>query len=192
MPDLLVGGAEDAKSEAGLHETRHDGEAQEHRGFQSRLGSKALGEKFAQGSRSDGQREGQRTTLKGDSIRRAPLCEDRRWQPKLDHVARSPFARDCHESGLVEIGLRLAVDHDARTPLGQQLCIGATDAPPRARDDGDAPVEAVLFQAFTGASSPRMPPRVPPIIAARSSAGRAPSSLAISSLLPRKVPSACG
>ena len=41
-------------------------------------------------------------------------------------------------------------------------------------------------------SNPRSPPRVPPTSAARSSAGRSPSCVAISSRLPRNVPSACG
>ncbi len=84
------------------------------------------------------------------------------------------------------------VDHDAGAAVGEQLGVGAADAASGAGDDRDAPVEAVLPQAVTGASSPRIPPRVPPTRAARSSSGRSPSCLASSSLLPRKVPSACG
>ena len=44
----------------------------------------------------------------------------------------------------------------------------------------------------TGASNPRSPPRVPPIMAAFSSAGTSRNSLSMSSRLPRNVPSACG
>ena len=44
----------------------------------------------------------------------------------------------------------------------------------------------------TGASNPRRPPRVPPIMAAFSSAGTSRNSRSISSRLPRNVPSACG
>ena len=47
-------------------------------------------------------------------------------------------------------------------------------------------------ETATGAWNPRSPPRVPPIMAAFSSAGTSLNSLAISSRLPRKVPSACG
>ena len=47
-------------------------------------------------------------------------------------------------------------------------------------------------QAGTGASKPRRPPRVPPIMAAFSSAGTPANSWSISSRLPRNVPSACG
>ncbi len=84
------------------------------------------------------------------------------------------------------------VDDDASTPLGEQQRIGAADAASRAGDDGDAPLEAELAQAATEASKPRSRARVPPTMAARSSAGRPPSCFAISSRLPRNVPSACG
>ena len=51
---------------------------------------------------------------------------------------------------------------------------------------------ARVVQTATGASNPRRPPRVPPIMAAFSSAGTSRNSLSISSRLPRNVPSACG
>ena len=38
------------------------------------------------------------------------------------------------------------VDDDARAPRREQPRVGAPDAPPRAGDDRDAPVEAVLAQ----------------------------------------------
>ena len=48
--------------------------------------------------------------------------------------------------------------------------------------------------SYAGAwtSNPRSPPSVPPTSAARSSAGTSPNCFAISSRLPRNVPSACG
>ena len=84
------------------------------------------------------------------------------------------------------------VHDDARAPLGQQAGIGPTDAPAGAGDDGDAPVEAELAQAVTGAANPSNRASVPPTRASRSSGGRSPRSRAISSRLPRKVPSAWG
>jgi hypothetical protein len=39
------------------------------------------------------------------------------------------------------------VDHDARAPVGEQQRMGAADAAPRAGDDRDAPVEAVLVHS---------------------------------------------
>ncbi len=84
------------------------------------------------------------------------------------------------------------VDDDSGTPLGEQQRIGAADAASRAGDDRDASLEAELAQAATEASKPRSRASVPPTMAARSSAGRSPSCFAISSLLPRNVPSACG
>ena len=84
------------------------------------------------------------------------------------------------------------VDHDRRAALGQQVRVGAADAAPGAGDDGDAPVEAELAQAGTGASKPRRSPRVPPTMALRSSSGTPAISVVSSSWLPRNVPSAWG
>ncbi len=84
------------------------------------------------------------------------------------------------------------VDDDASPPLRQQQRIGAADATAGAGDDGSAPFEAELAQAATEVSNPSSRPKVPPTSAARSSVGRSPSSCAISSRLPRNVPSACG
>ena len=53
-------------------------------------------------------------------------------------------------------------------------------------------IEQLTRLAVHRASKPRSPPSVPPTSAARSSAGRSPSCVAISSRLPRNVPSACG
>ena len=54
------------------------------------------------------------------------------------------------------------VDDDARAARREQARVGAADAAPRAGDDRDAPVEAVLaqtvlVQAATGASKPEEP-----------------------------------
>ena len=73
-------------------------------------------------------------------------------------------------------GAAEVVDHDRRAARGQQQGVGAADAPPRAGDDGDAAVEAVLArsrvaQAATGALKPSSPPSVPPTMASRSSVG---------------------
>ncbi len=84
------------------------------------------------------------------------------------------------------------VDHDVGPPLGEQARVREADAAPRTSDDGDASVEVELAQAATEAPNPRSPPKVPPTMAARSSEGRSPSCVAISSRLPRNVPSACG
>ena len=85
------------------------------------------------------------------------------------------------------------VDDDARAPLGEEQGMGSADAAPRSRDDSDAPVEVKLGQAAaTLASNPSSRASVPPRMAARSSAGTSANSLAISSWLPRNVPSACG
>lgn len=65
---MLETSAEDAKSEAGVDDQRHQTKDAEARGFKSRLGGKALGEKFTANSRADGQRS-QETKLKGDQGR---------------------------------------------------------------------------------------------------------------------------
>src|SRR5690606_12092497 len=82
------------------------------------------------------------------------------------------------------------VDDHRRAASGEELGVGAADPAPRAGDDGDPPVEAVLVQALTGACSPNTPPRVPPTMALRSSSGTPAKSSCISCWLPRKVPSA--
>ena len=89
-------------------------------------------------------------------------------------------------------GAAQVVDHHAGAALGQQQGVGPPDASPRTGDDGDAPVETELAQAATGALYPSSPPRVPPSMASRSSAGTPTNSSSMICRLPRNVPSACG
>jgi hypothetical protein len=49
-------------------------------------------------------------------------------------------------------GAAQVVDRHVGAALGQEERVGAPDAAPRARDDRDAPLEAVLAQAATWAS----------------------------------------
>jgi hypothetical protein len=111
---------------------------------------------------------------------------------RLDQGARPLGAGDV--GGVVDrrgaVGLDV-VDDDARAAGGQQVGIRAPEAAGCAGDDGDPSVEPELVQAGTGVT-PRIPPKVPPTMAARSSSGTPANCVAKSSRLPRKVPSACG
>ncbi len=84
------------------------------------------------------------------------------------------------------------VDDDPGTAIRQEERIGPTEAATRPGDDGDPPFETERVQAATGDSIPRSRARVPPRIGSRSAAGTSANRVAISSRLPRKVPSACG
>jgi hypothetical protein len=83
------------------------------------------------------------------------------------------------------------VDDDGRASLREQFRVRAADTASGAGDDRDAPVEAIVAQTGTF-SRPSSPASVPPSIAARSSPGMPANWRAMSSLLPRNVPSACG
>ena len=85
------------------------------------------------------------------------------------------------------------VDDDAGAPRGEQARVGAADAAPRAGDDRDAPVEAVLAQAaHRGLEAQQVAQRAADHGALRSSSGTPANCWPSSSRLPRKVPSACG
>ena len=89
------------------------------------------------------------------------------------------------------------VDHHRGPAGGEEQRVGPSDPAPRAGDDGDPAIEAIsardqIAQAATGALNPSRPPRVPPTMASRSSAGIPANCSAMSWRLPRNVPSACG
>jgi hypothetical protein len=81
-------------------------------------------------------------------------------------------------------GCVIAASH--RRLLRRQNAIHQPEIPNRARNTDSG------HYTGTGAENPRSPPRVPPIIAAFSSAGTPTNCLAMSSRLPRNVPSAWG
>jgi hypothetical protein len=128
----------------------------------------------------------------------------------IDDRARAGLGRDvvgvrdatdlrgdlCRDVGVATGSVHRAaevVDDDIGSSFREQDRVRAANAAPRAGDDRDASVEAVLVQAVTATGSkPSNRPSVPPSMAARSSAGTPANCRSISSRLPRNVPSAWG